>query len=146
MFFYAIGSLLLTVGTALGVFVVVRRLTGRLPGLYMIELDEHGERRFNYWRDAAAARAYFDAASTPLEEQAMSWDAFYLSGISLAILPPAGRERAFALMSQLRERGAAVIFDNNYRPRLWADRAAAQREFERAFSLATIALDGAPRA
>ena len=28
VFFYAIGSLLLTVGTALGVFVVVRRLTG----------------------------------------------------------------------------------------------------------------------
>ncbi|XHS78591.1 sugar kinase [Burkholderiaceae bacterium UC74_6] len=119
---------------------LVQRLPGRLPGLYMIELDDQGERRFNYWRDSAAARAYFEAAITPLEEQVASWDAFYLSGISLAILPPAGRERAFAVMARLRERGAAVIFDNNYRPRLWPDVAVAREVFARAFELASCAL------
>ncbi len=120
---------------------LVRRLPGRLPGLYMIELNEAGERSFSYWREAAAARAYFDDAdSTPLEARAAEWDAFYLSGISLAILPAAARERVFALMGTLRERGAQVIFDNNYRPRLWPDVAQARVCFERAFELASIAL------
>lgn len=119
---------------------LVLRLPGRLPGQYLIEVDERGERSFSYWRDHSAARSYFDGASTPLEQGWQRWDALYLSGISLAILPPAGRERLFALMSALRERGAAVVFDNNYRPRLWPDRAEARAAFERAFALASVAL------
>ena len=118
----------------------VQRIAGRMPGLYMIEVDDRGERRFSYWRDTSAARAYFDADTTPLEEGVSDWDALYLSGISLAILPPAGRERLFALMKALRERGAAVVFDNNYRPRLWPEAAAARACFARAFELASIAL------
>lgn len=119
---------------------LVRRMPGRMPGLYMIELDARGERSFSYWRDSAAARAYFDTPGTPLEDGQDQWRALYLSGISLAILPPAGRERLFALMAALRERGAAVVFDNNYRPRLWPDAAEARRCFERAFALANLAL------
>ncbi|WP_431099802.1 sugar kinase [Roseateles noduli] len=119
---------------------LVRRLAGRMPGLYMIGVDGRGERSFHYWRDTAAAKAYFEVELTPLEAHAHEFDALYLSGITLAILPPAGRERLYALMAAMRERGAHVVFDNNYRPRLWADRHAARVEFERAFSLATIAL------
>lgn len=119
---------------------LVRRLAGRMPGLYLIEVDERGERSFSYWRDTSAAKAYFDTPITPLEQGLASWDALYLSGISLAILPPAGRERLFALMRALRERGAMVVFDNNYRPRLWADAGEARASFERAFELASLAL------
>lgn len=118
----------------------VRRIPGRMPGLYMIELDAAGERSFSYWRDTSAAKAYFEAETTPLEQGLGRWDALYLSGISLAILPPAGRERLFALMRSLRERGAAVVFDNNYRPRLWPDRDAARDCFARAYALASLAL------
>ena len=74
------------------------------------------------------------------KQRQAEWDALYLSGISLAILPPAGRERLFALMRSLRERGAAVVFDNNYRPRLWPDAAEARRCYARAFELASLAL------
>lgn len=119
---------------------LVQRLPGRLPGLYLIELDEGGERRFHYWRGQAAARAYFDAATTALEEQADALDALYLSGISLAILPPAGRERVLALMARMRARGAVVAFDNNYRPRLWESAGEARHWYERAFAAASIAL------
>lgn len=119
---------------------LVQRLPGRLPGLYLIELDEGGERRFHYWRGQAAARAYFDSATTALEEQADALDALYLSGISLAILPDAGRERVIALMARMRARGALVAFDNNYRPRLWASAADARHWYERAFSASTLAL------
>lgn len=121
---------------------LVRRLPGRLPGLYLIEVDAAGERRFSYWRDQAAARAYFDTAegSTPLEQQADQIDALYLSGISLAILPPAGRARLAALATRLVQRGAVVAFDNNYRPRLWPDRATAQAAFVQFMGIATAAL------
>ncbi len=119
---------------------LVQRLPGRLPGLYMIELDEGGERRFHYWRGQAAARAYFDAGTTALEEGADTLDALYLSGISLAILPDAGRERVISLMARMRARGALVAFDNNYRPRLWASVAEARHWYERAFAASTLAL------
>lgn len=121
---------------------LVRRLPGRLPGLYLIEVDADGERRFSYWRDQAAARAYFDtpAGSTPLEQQADSLDALYFSGISLAILPHAGRQRLLALAERVRERGAVVAFDNNYRPRLWPDVVSARNAFSAATAVATLAL------
>ena len=118
---------------------LVRRVPGRMPGLYLIEVDAAGERRFSYWRDHSAARAYFDGAPSPLEEAAAGFDVLYLSGISLAILPPAGRERLLALMAAMRARGAMVAFDNNYRPRLWADAAEARGVFARAFAQATLA-------
>ena len=121
---------------------LVRRLAGRLPGLYLIEVDAHGERRFSYWRGESAARSYFDAAAgaTPLEQQAAEIDALYLSGISLAILPPAGRDRLAAVAQALRARGAQVVFDNNYRPRLWGDAATAQAAFTRFTALASLSL------
>lgn len=119
---------------------LVQRLPGRLPGLYLIELDEGGERRFHYWRGQAAARSYFDAAATALEAQADALDALYLSGISLAILPDAGRERVLALMARMRAAGKVVAFDNNFRPRLWASVGDACHWYERAFAAASVAL------
>ena len=121
---------------------LVRRLPGRLPGLYLIEVDAAGERRFSYWRDQAAARAYFETppGDTPHEQQADSFAALYFSGISLAILPPAGRARLLALAAQVRARGAMVAFDNNYRPRLWSDTATARAAFGAACEVATLAL------
>jgi 2-dehydro-3-deoxygluconokinase len=120
----------------------VRRIPGRLPGLYQIAVDASGERHFSYWRDQSAARAYFDTASgdTPLEQQADRIDAFYLSGISLAILPPAARARLLALVQRLRGRGATVVFDNNYRPRLWASADEARACYRQIVELASIAL------
>jgi 2-dehydro-3-deoxygluconokinase len=120
----------------------VRRIPGRMPGLYLIEVDASGERRFSYWRDQAAARAYFDvpAGATPLEQQADAIDALYFSGISLAILPPDARERLWAVAARLRARGAVVAFDNNYRPRLWPDKAVARAAFARSVALASVAL------
>lgn len=119
---------------------LVRRLPGGLPGLYMISLDDQGERSFAYWRDQAAARRYFEGAMTPLEGRATALDALYLSGISLAILPDAGRERLFALMHALRAQGRQVVFDNNFRPRLWDRLDTARRCYARAFELASTAL------
>ena len=121
---------------------LVRRVAGKLPGLYLIEVDERGERRFSYWRGQSAARDYFDTppGGTPLEAQADHIDALYVSGISLAILPPAERDRLVALARRPRARGALVAFDNNYRPRLWADVAEARTPFSQMLAQASVAL------
>ena len=121
---------------------LVRRLPGRLPGLYLIEVDARGERRFSYWRGQSAARDHFDTAdgATPLETQEAAIDALYFSGISLAILPPAGRQRLLALARRLRDRGALVAFDDNYRPRLWPDAATARAAHAEALACASVAL------
>lgn len=94
----------------------------RRPGLYMIDLDPTGERRFHYWRGESAARRWLaelrKAGTKPFEGA----DLFYLSGISLAILTPDERRDAVALMGELRGKAGKVVFDPNYRPALWRSR------------------------
>jgi 2-dehydro-3-deoxygluconokinase len=119
---------------------LVRRVPGRVPGLYTISVDEQGERTFTYWRDSSAARCYFDAPDSPLEQAADQLDALYFSGISLAILTATARERLFEVARRVRARGGRVIFDNNYRPRLWPDAPTAQAAYARALAVSSIAL------
>ena len=119
---------------------LVRRVPGRVPGLYTISVDAQGERTFTYWRDTSAARAYFDTPRTPLEDAADAVDALYFSGISLAIIDAAARERLFEVARQVRGRGGRVIFDNNYRPRLWPDAQTAQQAYAAALGVADLAL------
>jgi 2-dehydro-3-deoxygluconokinase len=119
---------------------LVRRVPGRVPGLYTISVDERGERAFTYWRDSSAARAYFDVAETPLEQAAGGLDALYFSGISLAILDARARERLLEAARRVRGHGGRVIFDNNYRPRLWPDARTAQVAYAQALALSDVAL------
>ncbi|XDF37151.1 sugar kinase [Paracidovorax avenae] len=119
---------------------LVRRLPDRSPGLYMISVDAQGERQFAYWRKDSAATAYFSAGSTPLEASAGELDALYFSGISLAILPPEGRQRLLSLAAEVQRHGGRIVFDNNYRPRLWASAAQAREAFASAYAVADIAL------
>ncbi|ADU67459.1 sugar kinase [Pantoea sp. At-9b] len=109
---------------------LIQRLDNKMPGLYFIETDEHGERTFWYWRSDAAARYWLDSPqSDAICQQLAHYDYLYLSGISLAILPAASREKLMALLSACRQNGGKVIFDNNYRPRLWADKTSAQQAY-----------------
>ncbi len=119
---------------------LVRRLAGRLPGLYAIELDASGERQFYYWRDNSAARSYFACPATPLEDACAGLGTLYASGISLAILSDEARGRLFAAMRRVRDGGGRVVFDNNFRPRLWPDLAAARAAFDHAYALSDTVL------
>src|ERR1700682_2371038 len=42
----------------------VARLSGKLPGLYMIQTDDKGERRFFHWRENSAARGLMELPET----------------------------------------------------------------------------------
>lgn len=119
----------------------VLRLPDRLPGIYLIELDDGGERRFHYWRRDSAARAWIGApGGAAVLERLEHARALYLSGISLAILEPADRARLVAALARCRANGGLVVFDNNYRPRLWPDAGAARAAYAEALRHADLAL------
>jgi 2-dehydro-3-deoxygluconokinase len=91
-----------------------------LPGLYWIETSASGERSFLYWRQQSAARTMLDAVHAgQLQQQADACHLLYFSGITLAILDDARRQRLLALAASVRANGGWVVFDSNYRPRLW---------------------------
>jgi 2-dehydro-3-deoxygluconokinase len=119
----------------------VQRLPERLPGIYMIETDPDGERRFHYWRKDSAARHWLEAPEAgKVLLQLAAARMVYLSGISLAILSPADRELLIAALAQCRARGGCVVFDNNYRPRLWESAQAAADVYRRVLAHTDIAL------
>ena len=108
----------------------VQRLPGRLPGLYCIQTDANGERRFLYWRNEAAVRDCFTtAAAEPILAALPDYDVLYFSGITLAVLGAQGRDRLIQTLIDARERDARIVFDNNYRPRLWASVAEARAAY-----------------
>jgi 2-dehydro-3-deoxygluconokinase len=119
----------------------VQRLPDHLPGIYMIELDPSGERRFHYWRKDSAARHWMAApdAGKVLAQLAQA-RMVYLSGISMAILSPGDRERLIATLAQCRAHGGTVVFDNNYRPRLWESADTARAVYRRVLAHTDIAL------
>jgi len=100
-------------------------------GLYAIATDAAGERSFTYWRDKAAAREMFELdGAERATAKAATASLLSFSLISLAILPPSGRDSLLALARRVRAEGGMVAFDGNYRPRLWSgpDEARAVRD------------------
>lgn len=119
---------------------LTQQLENKLPGLYMIETDHTGERTFYYWRNDAAARYWLETPDTEsLCTQLAQFDYLYLSGISIAILNTTSREKLLILLRQCRANGGKVIFDNNYRPRLWQSQAETQEAYRQILSCTDIA-------
>ena len=119
---------------------LIQRMNDRMPGLYYIETDDTGERTFYYWRNEAAAKFWLESEqSAAICEQLANFDYLYLSGISLAILSPSSRDKLLALLKQCRANGGKVIFDNNYRPRLWASKEETQQVYQQMLQCTDIA-------
>ena len=110
-------------------------------GLYMIQNDDDGERTFQYWRNDSAARYMvqhndFEQTIAKLRD----FDAIYLSGISLAILPEQDCNTLIAELTQLASSGVKIIFDSNYRPSLWSSKDHCQKVTKQMYALSTLAL------
>lgn len=113
----------------------------RQPGLYLIQLDAAGERTFLYWRNQSAARYLLQHPDWPQLDAALEhFDAIYLSGISLAILPPADRERLTDRLTACAAQGVQILFDGNYRPALWQNRSETRAAYARLLPHVHLAL------
>lgn len=113
----------------------------REVGLYAIELKD-GERSFSYWRGQSAARGLADDPAT-LDLAFADAEIVYLSGITVAILPPEGRDTLAAALTKAQAGGARVVFDPNIRPRLWEDAATLTAQITRFAGLSDLVLPSA---
>lgn len=118
----------------------VERIPNNVPGMYMIQTDEKGERSFLYWRDNAPAKKLFLTQNKKnLLNKLKGFDWIYLTGISLAILEEEGKEILFELLKEFRKSGGKVAFDSNYRPKLWENKDV-KADIKRAYENCDIAL------
>lgn len=113
------GMLAFMAGEGIDTFAI-RRSPDRTVGLYAIKVTAEGERSFAYWRGQSAAKGLGDDPGW-LASVLAGRRAIHFSGITLAILPPAGRAVLLAALAAARAAGATVSFDTNIRPRLWPD-------------------------
>lgn len=115
----------------------------RTIGRYAVSLDDKGERSFRYWRNDSAARTLFSRVSESVaEEIAQSYEYFYFSGISLAVVENHLRDQMWQFFHSLKSKGVKLVFDTNYRAALWSDAKQAKAEFEKAFNLVELAFVG----
>lgn len=120
---------------------LVARIAGQRPGLYVIDVDAHGERSFVYYRQHSAASQLCQAPQfATIAQQLKSFDEIYLSGISLAIYPAADIAKLYDALQQAKQAGAKIIFDTNYRPRLWSTAEQARQIVEQFYSLVDVVL------
>ena len=124
-----------------GVGLVCREKV-QVPGLYLIEVDEMGERSFLYWRDQAPARRLFDDTkrADKLFNQLMEYPYIYLSGITLAIYSKESRDRLLDFIASYRRKGGKLVFDGNYRPQLWESAEVARDYYRRIYAVTDVAL------
>ncbi|NGZ68716.1 sugar kinase [Vibrio aestuarianus] len=112
----------------------------KLPGLYTIDTDEHGERSFFYWRNDSAAKYWLrNQAILSLVRNLSQHQMIYLSGISLAILPEDCRQTLIEILTLCRKEGVKIAFDNNYRPALWENVETTQAVYEQILRITDIA-------
>ena len=120
----------------------IARLPGRLPGLYLIETDDTGERSFYYWRETSPAREVFsNGVSSQVHDMLTGASLIYFSGISLWLYERDGMGPFLEVLAEARQHGARIAFDSNYRPRLWgANKEPVRNAFAYAAAIADIVL------
>jgi 2-dehydro-3-deoxygluconokinase len=98
----------------------ILRVNGRLPGLYVVDLDPAGKQHFNFWRAEAPARDLFELPDwNRVAAGLITAKLIYFSGITLSLYSNVGLGRFLALIEVARQNGAKIAFDANFRPRDW---------------------------
>ena len=120
----------------------VTRMQHSTPGMYMVNVNEDGERSFLYWRKNSPASRAFDepASAEAIFKSISSYQYLYLSGISLAILTGDARKRLLGLIEPYREKGGKIVFDGNYRPNMWSSAEEARQTYLDIYKITDIAL------
>ncbi len=112
-------------------------------GLYIINVDDDGERSFDYWREKSAARQLMKFIKEDNENAYFGEiDTIFYSGISLAILPAEDLLDFWCFIESCKSAGCKIVFDPNYRATLWSSPHAAKEAFEIAYALSDIVLPG----
>ncbi|MGH8296105.1 MAG: PfkB family carbohydrate kinase [Steroidobacteraceae bacterium] len=108
------------------------------PGIYGLPLDPARQSGFSYWRAHSAARSFLQAADLGRLEALLGDPQLLLvTGITLALCSGESFEHLCRWVDEHRD-GCRVVFDCNFRRRLWESESAARERigtFERLSSL-----------
>ncbi|MBU2886709.1 sugar kinase [Gilvimarinus agarilyticus] len=118
---------------------LVLRYQGEVPGLYIIDTDDEGERSFEYWRSSAPVRAIIKRSPDALNGL-YEFNYLYLSGITLSLFDGLDRAVITEFVREFRNRGGVVAFDTNYRAKGWRSKQQAQEVISTFLTLVDIAL------
>lgn len=102
--------------------------------LAFVQLDEHGDRSFSFYRNPGA-----DICLTPAEVSEKlreSCRIFHFGSVSLTNEP--ARSATLTGVQTAKQAGAVISYDPNYRPLLWQDETAAIAEMNDAVQYADI--------
>ncbi len=126
----------------LGVEHLFHEDPARPLGLYLISVDSHGERSFTYWRSNSPACQMIRTLTDMQLGAITRSDYVFLSGITLAILDEGQRNSLVSHLRETKAYGAKVVFDPNYRARLWESVEAAQTWTLKLYELSDIVFPG----
>ena len=120
----------------------ILRVNGRLPGVYLVDLDRSGKQHFSFWRGEAPACELFELPDWQrMAGTLLAAKLIYFSGITLSLYSNTGLGRLLALIEAARKGGTKVAFDGNFRPRGWrGDLARTRTVFMEALKRVDIAL------
>lgn len=115
-------------------------VTNGPTGIYSIRTDALGERSFHYWREQAPAREMLSILNIDALIECIGANTLFLSGITLWVLRDS-QAQLYQLLDSVNANGGRVVFDGNFRARLWqSDTAAAQKACLGALSRSQLAL------
>lgn len=128
--------------TLQGINVIEPAIAGE-PGIYGLPLDPTAGAAFSYWRAQSAARAFLQAADLGRFEELLG-DAQLLlvTGITLALCSRASFEHLCHWVDRHRD-GCRVVFDCNFRRRLWVSEAEARERIGAFEPLVSVIATGA---
>jgi len=110
-----------------------------MPGLYIIDTDDDGERLFYYWRDNSPARRLI-ADYPEIFNDLSCYPYIYLSGITLSLYSDKDIVALTTFLNNYRTSGGKVIFDNNYRANCWESVSQARVAYSKIMQLVDIVL------
>ena len=122
--------------------VIERSLAGE-PGIYGLPLDPAGHPGFSYWRASSAARAFLQSADVGCFDDLLADSQLLLvTGITLALCSQASFEQLCLWVDRHRD-GCRIVFDCNFRRRLWDSEAQARERIGTFERLAAVIATGA---
>ncbi|MBW4051112.1 MAG: hypothetical protein HIU85_06540 [Proteobacteria bacterium] len=121
---------------------VIEASIGGEPGIYGLPLEAGSRCGFSYWREQSAARAFLQAADLGrFEELLGDPQVLLVTGITLALCSRASFEHLCRWAD--RHRDCRIVFDCNFRKRLWDSEAQARERIGAFEPLSSLIATGA---
>ena len=115
-------------------------------GIYTINNDGNGECWFDYWRNTSAASQYFNLLSQDhiksITEEFEPGALVYFTGVSIGILNASDKDKLLYVLSKLKNAGFTLVFDPNYRAKLWKNASEAACYIKKCYALSDIIFPG----